>query len=172
MSRSSVFLTGMALSALALLAGLFLGFGLSRSAAPEIAGGDTVLAEIRAMGERLDARLEQADVLADRLRADLDALREQLAHGFVENRTIEITEARTAYALVEPKLMLSVEALSGGALIVNFGTQTRNIRVAQRLDFDHGDCNCFLLLAESERDRAVFEFGCERENSPAVAAAE
>lgn len=109
-------------------------------------------------------RLDRTTLKLTDLETEIKALRAQVTQGFVRDLDLTITESQTAYPLVEPKLMISVDALHGGPVLAHFGTETHFFMVGQRVDFRVRDCYCYLLLRESVRDRAVFHFGCERKN--------
>lgn len=74
--------------------------------------------------------------------------------------SIEASEAQTAYWLMAPKLMLSVQALRDGPVIVHFANRTEHLAVGQHVEFTHEGCACFLLLRKSTREGAVFDFRC------------
>lgn len=153
----AVFVGGV-VSVEAFLGGMFvqrtlLGAAAEQNTATPLSGGsaaDTTGADSTS-GARL-ARLEH----------EISALRAQVNDGLIRDLDVTITESKTAYQLVEPKLMISVDALVGGPVLAHFGTRTHLFMVGQRVDFRVKDCFCHLLLRESVRDRAVFHFGCER----------
>ncbi len=167
MTRGFLFMAGVLFGAGSFLGGLMMGSSGAGAAAQEPALQSVIRAELRRHVEQLAADREAQARHTRQLAADLAALREQVTAGFVVHRTIEVTEPRTAFPLIEPKLMLSVDALPGGSVIVNYAEHTQSLRVAQTVEFIHGTCRCYLLLAESERNRAVFHFGCEEAEGPA-----
>lgn len=82
---------------------------------------------------------------------------------FHQLETIHITTSSRGYWLIAPKLMLAVEHLGGGDLRIKFADRFERIRIAERKDFQIDDCMCFLILVESVKGKAVFQFGCEKE---------
>ncbi len=119
--------------------------------------------------ENLRSDLDAARRDVAELETEVAALRAQVTQGFVRDLSVTISESQTAYPLVEPKLMISVTALHGGPVLAHFGTRTHHFVVGQRVDFRVKDCYCYLLLRESVRDRAVFNFGCERTDPDSTA---
>lgn len=108
------------------------------------------------------SRVKDSERELAELQGELELLRAQIKDRFVREREVTITESQIAYPLVEPKLMISVNALHGGPILAHFGTESHSFMVGQRVDFRVSDCFCFLLLRESARGKAVFHFGCER----------
>lgn len=109
-----------------------------------------------------DARLYAATLREERMALDLAALREHVTTGMTQLREVRVLKPRTAYALIEPKLMMSVEALTQGGLVVHYAKATTFLNVGQRVDLKLEDgCKCFLVLLESTRRGARFLFGCE-----------
>ncbi len=111
--------------------------------------------------------LSQVEEAFSRLSDDYDLLKTQLTEGYVEYRTVTVTEADTVHTLVEPKLMLATGALIGGSVHAVFGTTSHWFAVGERFDFRLDTCRCFLLLLESGRGYATFRFGCEHDQSVA-----
>ena len=112
------------------------------------------------------AKLNRAEANLDRMSTDLASMRDQITEGYVHHRQVVVRANKTAYPLVEPKLMLSVDTLHGGSVLTYFGTQSYVFAVGQRVDFRLKDCECYLLLKESTTEKAVFAFGCERAEPP------
>lgn len=100
--------------------------------------------------------------------AEIALLQEQLSNGFVQYKRVVLTEAQSAYALVPPKLMLSVDALRGGPLTAHFGNETADFVVGKRVDFNLGPCDCFLVLMRSTPGSADFAFGCDERTDVAA----
>ncbi|MEM0947424.1 MAG: hypothetical protein AAGK37_08470 [Pseudomonadota bacterium] len=161
MTRGFLFLAGVFLGAVSFAGGFGLGLAQIGNGPSDDNLRAVIQSELAQQTEDLASAQTAENATQAQLAADLAALRAQLTHGFVTQRTVEVTEARVAYHLIEPKLMLSVEGLPGGALIVNFANQTRSMRVAQTVEFAYGPCRCYLLLTASTRGQAVFDFGCE-----------
>ncbi|WP_157973597.1 hypothetical protein [Tropicimonas sp. IMCC34043] len=134
------------------------------AAAPETA--EISYETLREFKELVRLRTE-AEVEAEALRQELAVLRSQLRTGYVADRSVVVTKRDTSYPLFEPKLMMSVRSLNGGAIVTHFGNQTHFFNVAERVDFTHDNYSCFLLLRESALNRAVFDFGCEYKNATA-----
>lgn len=80
---------------------------------------------------------------------------------YEDGREIVVDTPDQAYPLILPKLMLSVTALPGGPLMVTLGDTTLFMRIGARRDFRLEGRACFLVLAESLRNRARFFFGCD-----------
>ena len=167
MRRRFGFLAGTVIGIAGALGGLVLGLAQPAPQPDAASIREMLRAELQAHAKLQSEDQAAAKQAIERLTGDIAALREQLTRGFVVHRVLEVTEPRVAHPLVEPKLMLSVEGLPGGSVIVNFADETRNIRVAQALDFEYGTCTCSLLLADSVRGRAVFHFGCRERDETA-----
>ena len=114
------------------------------------------------------ARLDAALVKTEQQALEIAALHEQLDQGFVRSRRVLVSEVDRAYPLLPPKLMLSVERLAGGSLQVYFGDQSARFAIGQRIDFQEGPCDCFLVLMRSDRGAAEFAFGCDEGEIAAV----
>lgn len=170
------------------MSGGALGYGVAVSPGKgvEVAAAEqAALALTRARGHRalpdgreaaLIAEIDELRYTIRRLQDDLwvaetevGALKSQITDGYVTHKTVRIDEPYTAYSLLEPKLMISVDDLPGGAVLAHFGLRTERFAVGERLDFVEGTCNCFLLLMASVRDRAEFLFGCEPADIPETA---
>ena len=83
---------------------------------------------------------------------------------YLHRKLLEIDRPQTAYPIVPPKLMISVQALTGGSLITHFSDRTEIIAVGKRVDLSFSDLQCFLILLESAKSRARFDFGCEEQS--------
>ncbi|MEM7509197.1 MAG: hypothetical protein AAF415_20980 [Pseudomonadota bacterium] len=93
--------------------------------------------------------------------ARIAALIERLEDGYAQRRIVEIERPQVAYPLLPPKLMISVQALTGGSLITHFSDRTQIVAVGKRVDLVADGLPCFLILLESNRQGARFDFGCE-----------
>lgn len=120
--------------------------------------------------ELIAARIETlvADALK-KIRSDADsrtwhtrAIATERASQFSDLRTIEVTSTSQGYWLLEPKVMIAVDHLGGGDLRVKYSDRYEKIRIAQRMDVDVEGRQCFLLLVESVKGKAIFQFGCEK----------
>lgn len=120
------------------------------------AGSDTTMAlELVTARENLAAAHQE-----------LANLRERLSKGFITERFVTVTDVKRAYALIEPKLMMSVDSLTNGAVIVTVANRRQLAHIGQRIDIKLDDCSCFLTLVETSYKEAKFVFGCERIGAP------
>ncbi|MEL6999021.1 MAG: hypothetical protein AAFP68_12230 [Pseudomonadota bacterium] len=106
--------------------------------------------------------LREAEDRASRHALEASVLRQQTMNGYVADARVEVTEANVAYALVAPKLMMSVQSLAGGSVIATFADRRRLFHVGQYHEFNIDVCECFLLLESSQHGKAVFRFGCKK----------
>ena len=115
----------------------------------------------------LDAKysdlLVEANLAIQSKDATIAVLNDALLDGYVDARDIEVTSAKEAYWMSEPKLMLGVRALTGGQIRVFFADQSALISVGQRVDFSFDGCDCFLLLKSSSIGKAEFRYACAPE---------
>lgn len=109
--------------------------------------------------------LEEAESRAAKSENELAAIEQQLTKGYVEDKRVVITESNVAYPLIQPKLMVSVQSLSGGTVIATFADQRKVFYVGQYVELQIEACQCYLLLESSARGKAVFRFGCKEENA-------
>ena len=130
--------------------------------------------ELEAIAARLENTLERKLELRAQDnqagRQPVTTIDEQFDDRFERLQTIEITSTSRGYWLVAPKLMLAVQHLGGGDLRIKFADRYEQIRVGQRLDLRVDDCRCFLVLTESVKAKAIFQFGCEKQLSGRLAA--
>lgn len=94
------------------------------------------------------------------LREENDFLRRSLRSDHVVDRIITIDESRKAYELLPPKLYMSVSNLQSGSQVVFFGNQTETLSVGQYVDLRYDGMDCYILLLESDFDKATFKLGC------------
>lgn len=109
--------------------------------------------------------LVEANLAIQSKNAIITTLNDALLDGYVDARDIEVTSAKEAYWMSEPKLMLGVRALTGGQIRVFFADQTALISVGQRVDFSYEGCDCFLMLKSSTIGKAEFRYACAPENN-------
>lgn len=110
---------------------------------------------------RIGALLRRASQRLQSQDARIAALTKRLQSGYAHRRIVEIERAQVAYPLLPPKLMISVQALTGGSLITHFSDRTQIVAVGRRVDIVVDGLTCFLILLESRRRSARFDFGCE-----------
>jgi len=74
-----------------------------------------------------------------------------------------VTEPKSAHPLGPNLLMLSVDSLSGGAVVVHIGQESHMLNIGQYADltFEKG---CRIALSRSEKGRAEFMFACDKSN--------
>lgn len=163
--RSRSLLVPITLICVALLQVFFLTFpggGAHGSAESELdRGTQRLLQNAKAAEVRAET---QARVLAEELavlRSEMSWMRRMMGEGYVHLQQVAVDEVHTAYPLIEPRLLLSVKTLVGREVITTFDNATHTFSVGERIDFDFEDKKCFLLLAESERGRALFHMGCK-----------
>ena len=94
------------------------------------------------------------------LREENEFLRRTIQSDHVIDRIITIDESRKAYELMPPKLYMSVSNLQSGSQVVFFGNQTETLSVGQYVDLVHEDMDCYILLLESNFEKATFKLGC------------
>lgn len=123
------------------------------------------LQKAEAAQEEAEARASELEAEMAFLKSEVEWMRDRMGEGYLHLRKVVVDETYKAVSLIEPKLMLSVKTLSGREVVTTFGNFTHSFSVGERFDFAFEDCNCFLLLAESERDRAVFNLGCEQSDA-------
>lgn len=72
-----------------------------------------------------------------------------------------VTEPKSAHPLGPNLLMLSVDSLSGGAVVVHIGQESHMLNIGQyaELTFEKG---CRIALARSQKGRAEFMFACDK----------
>lgn len=109
--------------------------------------------------------LADAESRAAKSETELEAIQQQIMKGYVEDKRVVITESNVAYPLIQPKLMVSVQSLVGGTVIATFADQRKVFYVGQYVELQIETCECYLLLESSERDKAVFRFGCKEETA-------
>lgn len=126
--------------------------------------------ETQKLQTALDATKSLAKYQLAQTEARIEAMRTAVTSGYVASREVEVTETDRGYWLVEPKLMIGVQNLSGGALLVNFADRFETFRIGERKDLAVGGCDCYLILTESKRGRAKFYFGCSERETPDVVA--
>ena len=128
-------------------------------------GSSVAAIDVEAMAVRLEDKIErELDGYVQRYqtRQETAARDDQFDERFERLQTIEITSTSRGYWLVAPKLMLAVDDLGGGDLRIKYADRFEQIRIAQRLDVEIEGDDCFLLLVESVRGKAVFQFGCDK----------
>jgi hypothetical protein len=161
-SRGAAILVGGFVAVEAFFGGMIVHRAVAANATPDPALSEIAVLPDPEVLQDLQADLNVARRDVEDLQTEVAALKAQVTQGFVRNLNVTISESQTAYPLVEPKLMISVTALQDGPVLAHFGTQTQYFLVGQRADFRVKDCYCYLLLRESVRGRAIFNFGCER----------
>ncbi|THH35156.1 hypothetical protein E4Z66_15135 [Aliishimia ponticola] len=92
-------------------------------------------------------------------------LRTQVETGWVASKTVEVTSTTKGFWLVEPNLMLAVHQLTGGSIRVHFADRDEKFLLAERKTFLVDGRPCYLILTESVRGKAVFQFGCEKDDN-------
>ena len=164
-TRSRV-LSGAFAGGLAFLSGAVFGLVMDAlDASAQAHAEDSGLAEIdEAAYAELNSvkrELKKTDTALHRLSMDMEHLHAQITDGFVSFRKVDITESRTAYPLLDPKLMIAADMLTGGPVKASFAQYTHTFNVGHRFDFRVDECECFLLLQASRVGSATFSFGCE-----------
>ncbi len=99
-------------------------------------------------------------------------LQVQVTGDWTNIRTIKVTSNKVGYWLIEPKLMLGVAHLAGGPVDVTFADQSVRFEVGARREILFEGKTCFLLLIESRRREAVFQFHCEKPKGDMLASHE
>ncbi|MEM8554068.1 MAG: hypothetical protein AAGF71_04485 [Pseudomonadota bacterium] len=108
-----------------------------------------------------EARTAELESELSRLRSEIAWLHTHMGDGYLHLRKVSLNRVHTAYALLPPKLLISVHSLRGNDVIATFGSETHQFSVGERYDFSFEDLTCFLQLAAMEQGHATFDFGCQ-----------
>ena len=126
---------------------------------------ETASSEIALVASHLETRvadmLEEYRTTERERRWQAKARQSKLSSRFSELKTVEVSSTSRGYWLLEPKLMIAVDHLGGGDLRAKFSDRYERVRVGQRMDVHVDDQACFLIMVESIKGKALFQFGCE-----------